>query len=116
MAMIGEYSSTGVFRLPPRERGAVLVIGLLILLVMTLIGVTAMSTSTMQERMSANGMNANIAFQAAESAVRAATSGITTAQSAMSSTGAVAGCSVLQADNSKAGNNSSAIIKHCMMA
>jgi len=94
MAMIGEYSSTGVYRLPPRQRGAVLVIGLLILLVMTLIGVTAMSTATMQESMSVNGMNANIAFQAAESAVRAATSGITTAQTAMSSTGAVAGPTV----------------------
>ena len=92
--MPGNDSNTKVHILPPRQRGAVLVIGLLILLVMTLIGVTAMSTSTMQERMSANGMNANIAFQAAESAVIAAMSSLATVKSAMGTVGPVNGPTV----------------------
>lgn len=87
---------------PSRQRGAVLVIGLLILLVMTLLGVTAMSTSTMQERMSANGMNVSIAFQAAESAVVAAMSNLVTVKAAMGSTAAVAGPTVTYGSGTQA--------------
>lgn len=54
-----------------RQSGAVLVISLVILLVITLIGVAGMNTSVMQERMAANAQNANRAFQAAESSVGA---------------------------------------------
>lgn len=54
------------------QRGAALVISLLILLVMTLIGVTAMQTTVMEERMAGNLRNTNLAFQAAEAALREA--------------------------------------------
>ena len=54
-----------------RQSGAVLVISLVILLVITLIGVAGMNSSVMQERMAANAQNANRAFQAAESSVGA---------------------------------------------
>lgn len=54
-----------------KQRGAVLVISLVILLVITLIGVAGMSGSVMQERMAANAQNSNRAFQAAESSVGA---------------------------------------------
>lgn len=53
------------------QRGIVLVTSLIFLLVLTLIGVTAMQGTTMQERMSGNMQDRNVAFQAAEVALRA---------------------------------------------
>jgi hypothetical protein len=41
-------------RLPYRQSGAVLFVALIMLLLLTLLGVTAMQTTTMQERMSGN--------------------------------------------------------------
>lgn len=58
-------------RMPHKaQRGAVLVIALIMLLAMTLIGVTGLSSTTMQERMAGNMREVNIAFQAAEAALR----------------------------------------------
>lgn len=53
-----------------RQKGAVLVVGLLILLVMTLVGVTTMQTTRVEEKMAGNVRDRNMAFQAAESALR----------------------------------------------
>lgn len=53
-----------------KQCGSVLAIALIFLLLMTLIGVTAMRTSTMQERMAGNMRDRNLAFQAAEMALR----------------------------------------------
>ncbi len=53
-----------------RQRGAVLVVSLVLLLVMTLLGVSSMNSTTMQERMAGNLRDNNLAFQAAESALR----------------------------------------------
>lgn len=55
------------------QRGAALIISLIVLLVLTLIGVAGMNTSVMQERMAVNSQNSNRAFQAAESTVSALT-------------------------------------------
>ncbi|WP_228128469.1 pilus assembly PilX family protein [Marinobacter daepoensis] len=55
------------------QRGAVLIISLIVLLVMTLIGVAGMNSSVMQERMAVNAQNSNRTFQAAESMVGALT-------------------------------------------
>lgn len=52
------------------QRGAVLVIGLIILVVLTLLGVQSMRTNVAQERMASNMRERNVAFQAAESALR----------------------------------------------
>lgn len=52
------------------QRGAVLIVSLIFLLVMTLVGVTAMQGTNMQERMSSNMQDRNVAFQAAEAALR----------------------------------------------
>ncbi|HKJ07798.1 MAG TPA: PilX N-terminal domain-containing pilus assembly protein [Gammaproteobacteria bacterium] len=52
------------------QRGSVLVVSLLILLVMTLIGVTAMNTSTLEQKMAYNFRDHQTAFQAAEAALR----------------------------------------------
>ena len=55
---------------PQRQRGAVLAIGLLILVVMTLIGVTGMSTSGLQLKMAGNLKDWHAAFQAVEAGLR----------------------------------------------
>jgi type IV pilus assembly protein PilX len=54
------------------QRGAILIVSLLMLLVMTLIGVTAVSTTTLQEKMAGNNRQRQLAFQAASSALRGA--------------------------------------------
>jgi type IV pilus assembly protein PilX len=51
------------------ERGAALIVSLIVLLVLTLIGVAGMNSSILQERMAVNAQNMNRAFQAAESSV-----------------------------------------------
>ena len=53
-----------------RQRGAVLVISLIMLLLLTIIGVTAMRTVTLEERMAGNMRDRNLSAQAAESALR----------------------------------------------
>lgn len=53
-----------------KQRGSALFISLMLLIVMTLIGVTAMQTTVMQERMAGNVRDNNLAFQAAEAALR----------------------------------------------
>lgn len=53
-----------------RQQGAVLVTSMLLLLVLTIIGVTAMQMSRMQERMAGNTRDVNLAFQASEAALR----------------------------------------------
>jgi type IV pilus assembly protein PilX len=52
------------------QSGAVLVIGLIILVVLTLLGVQGMRTNVAQERMAGNMRERNVAFQAAEAALR----------------------------------------------
>ncbi len=53
------------------QSGAVLVIGLILLVVLTLLGVQGMRTNVAQERMAFNMRERNLAFQAAEAALRA---------------------------------------------
>jgi type IV pilus assembly protein PilX len=55
---------------PSRQRGAVLVVALLMLLIMTVLGVTAMQMSRMEERMAGNSRDINLAFQGAEAGLR----------------------------------------------
>jgi len=52
---------------PTRQRGAVLIVAMILLLVLTLLGVSAMNTSQLEERMAANSQEFNRAFQSAES-------------------------------------------------
>jgi len=55
-----------------RHDGSALIVSLLILVVMTLIGITAVSTSGLEERMAGNVRDDQVAFQAAEIALRGA--------------------------------------------
>lgn len=52
------------------QHGAVLIVALVFLMVSTILGVTAMSSTSLQERMAGNLRDSNLAFQAAESALR----------------------------------------------
>ncbi|MEO0574909.1 MAG: PilX N-terminal domain-containing pilus assembly protein [Pseudomonadota bacterium] len=52
-----------------RQRGVVMVIALIALLLMSLIGTTAMRSSTMQEKISGNLRDQDLAFQSAEAAL-----------------------------------------------
>lgn len=53
------------------QRGAVLVTSLLMLLVMTMIGITAMRSTSLEEKMSGNSLSRDMAFQSAEIGLRA---------------------------------------------
>lgn len=53
-----------------RQRGAVLFISLVMLLVMTLIGITGAQNSSMEEKMVSNVRDIDLSFQAAEAALR----------------------------------------------
>ena len=58
---------------PGSQRGIALIVGLILVLALTLVGVTAMRMATMDERIAANSLFGKIAFQAAESALVEAT-------------------------------------------
>lgn len=47
------------------QQGAVLITALMLLVILTILGITSMSTTTMEERMAANSQEINRAFQAA---------------------------------------------------
>jgi type IV pilus assembly protein PilX len=53
-----------------RERGAALIVALMMLMVMTVLGVTAARTTNLQERMAGNLRDTNLAFQSAERGLR----------------------------------------------
>ncbi|MGD8589131.1 MAG: PilX N-terminal domain-containing pilus assembly protein, partial [Chromatiales bacterium] len=52
------------------QQGSVLIVSLILLLVMTLLGLSAMQSSLMEETMAGNVKDRNLAFQAAEAALR----------------------------------------------
>jgi hypothetical protein len=62
------------FRLPSpgRERGAALVVGLILLLVLTILAVSGVVTSTLELRMVSNQQQQENAFQAADSGIEIA--------------------------------------------
>jgi type IV pilus assembly protein PilX len=62
---------------PRRQRGVALIIALVLLVVATLIGLAASRGTLLQERMSGNTFDRSLAFQRAESALRAAEAAIT---------------------------------------
>ena len=64
-----------------RNRGMALFISLVLLLVLTIIGVSAVQTSTLETRMARNEHDVLLAFQAAESALRDAEDAIETVAS-----------------------------------
>ncbi|MEE8245231.1 MAG: PilX N-terminal domain-containing pilus assembly protein [Pseudomonadales bacterium] len=55
-----------------RESGAVLIVAMIILVILTLLGITAMNTTSLQERMASNTQEQVHAFQAAETGLNQA--------------------------------------------
>jgi type IV pilus assembly protein PilX len=62
---------------PRRQRGTILFVSLIILLLLTILGVTAMSNVTMEERMAGNLRDGALATQSAEAALRSAEAWLT---------------------------------------
>lgn len=60
--------SRGQYTLGSRERGAALFVSLVMLVIMTILGLSSVQTTSLEERMSRNARDSNLAFQAAESA------------------------------------------------
>lgn len=60
-----------IYRTHQRQRGAALVVALIILLLLTMLGLSNMRTTTVEERMASNLRDHSLAFQAAEGALRA---------------------------------------------
>jgi len=54
-----------------RQKGVVLVVSLIMLLLLTIIGLTGTQVTSLEEKMTGNSRNQNLAFQSAESALRA---------------------------------------------
>lgn len=52
------------------QKGAVLIIGLLIMVILSILGITTMQSSTLQERMAGNFEQRDVAFELAEAALR----------------------------------------------
>jgi type IV pilus assembly protein PilX len=53
-----------------RENGVVLFISLVMLLIITVLGLSSVQSTSMQERMARNARDTNLAFQSAESAIK----------------------------------------------
>jgi type IV pilus assembly protein PilX len=65
-------------RISNTQSGAVLPISLIMVLLLTMIGVTGMQTTSLEEKMAGNMRDKNLAFQAAESALKEAEASLTT--------------------------------------
>jgi len=66
---LGRHAVNSI-HLARKQRGAVLIVALVILLVLTIIGIAGVQNSTLEERMAGNYRDRFTAFQAAETALR----------------------------------------------
>ena len=64
------YTNSQQPHLHQQQHGAVLIVSLIMLLILTIIGVTGMRTTVLEEKMAGNMRDQNLAFQAAEAALR----------------------------------------------
>jgi type IV pilus assembly protein PilX len=70
MNMQSGFRSTLVSPAPSAQRGAAMVIALIMLLVLTLLATASARMTLLEERMTGNTQDRNVAFQAAEAALR----------------------------------------------
>lgn len=68
--MTHKHAIQGSIRYRRTERGAAMVMSLIILMVMTLLAISTMGASTLEEKMAGNANDRGIAFQAAETGLR----------------------------------------------
>lgn len=57
---------------PNKQRGAILVLSILLLIVLTIISISSITTTVLQEKSTHNVFNTQLAFQASETALRSA--------------------------------------------
>ncbi len=84
----------------PNQQGAVLITGLMILLIATIIGVSAVQNTAFDERMANNSRGEQLAFQAAEAALIEAKSNLRNADLTTNSLDLNADCQLWQNKNS----------------
>lgn len=58
------------FKVDAKQKGAVLITGVIILIVITMLAIAAMRSATLEERMAGNARNRQLALQAAEAVLR----------------------------------------------
>ena len=80
------FPSKPPFAGPRRQGGAALYVALIMLILMALIGIVGMQVAGLQERMAANFLNVNLAFQNAEAGARVTERAIDTALSSPTGT------------------------------
>lgn len=66
------YPKKGVQARRPRQQGVALIVALILLVVMTLLGLSAMRSVTLEEKMAANTFDRSVSFQTAEAMLREA--------------------------------------------
>lgn len=88
----------------PRQRGVALAVALILLLVITLVGLAAVSGTLMQQKMSANFYDRQIAFQSTEAAMRQAALAIQTATASAAAPAGFYDCSPAAPNGTGAGN------------
>ncbi len=76
-------------RRPSQQTGSALIISLVFLLLLTVLGLSAMQSSTLQEKMAGNAAEKNRAFQLAEAALRAGELSVKTNPATYATTSAV---------------------------
>lgn len=89
--------SFALYRRRLRQRGMILIVSMILLLVMTILALTVGQTSRMQERMTGNFRDSDLSFQAAEAGLRGAEQFLWSQLSQPVTCGA-APCNVYQAD------------------
>ncbi len=72
MKSSGKITGMAAKKMPNRQRGATLIVALVMLLLISLLAVGGMQGSILQERMASNAHDGSIAFQASEAALRQA--------------------------------------------
>lgn len=82
-----------------KSKGSALIIALVFLLILTLVGVTAMQGTSQQETMAGNMRDHNLAFQAAEAALRAGERWLQSQATAPVLTGTAPGLMLAQSDD-----------------
>lgn len=78
---------------PGRQKGFVLIVSLMFLVVLTILGLSIMGTNTLDERMSGFFRDRQVALQAAEAALRDAERDLLFSGRISGTTGFIAGCS-----------------------
>lgn len=101
---------------PSRQQGAVLVISMVILLMMTLIGLSSMQNTTLEEKMAGNYRDQNLSFQAAESTLREGEGWIAnlTKEPELSADGCTSNCDVWDSDTLLAALSSSSYLDNTL--